>query len=51
LGVEGWGVGFMVYGFHSVDYEGFGTPKFLGEVSEFAPHKALKLIAWRQVDF
>jgi len=37
---------------HSVDYEGFGTPKLGGGgVTKFAPHKTLKLIVWRQVDF
>jgi len=35
---------------HSVEYEGFGTPKFGGDVTKFEPDEALKLIARRQVD-
>ena len=36
---------------HSVDYQGFGNPNFGGNVTNFAPHKALKSAAWRQVHF
>jgi len=36
---------------HSVEYEGFGTPKWGGGRDEIRTHEALKFIVWRQVDF
>ena len=44
-------VSFRAAALHSVDYEGFGTPKSAGYVTKMETHQALKLIVWRQVDF
>ena len=38
---------------HTVDYAGFVPPNLGGvtKVTNFAPHKALQLIEWSEVDF
>jgi hypothetical protein len=41
----------VMWAHHSVEYEGFGTTTFSGNVTKFAPDNCLKLNAYGQVDF
>ena len=49
----GYGVSGEIYNmpYHAVGYAGFVPLKSAEHLTKFAPLKALKSIAWRQVDF